>query len=151
MYGLKEKAIGKLLVKLMRIDKNSEDALSLLNWKQPGQRVTKASAGDFAMRCFEVLLKRPMRTTLGDMRIAEVNQLLDKLSGAQKEESQMPIFEIFYNRMNTDELMWLVRIILRQMKVGATERTFLTVCFNSNNVIFVSIILMTNSRIGLAS
>jgi len=61
------------------------------------------------------------------MRIAEVNAQLDKLAAAQKEEQQLPIFETFYERMNAEELMWLIRIILRQMKVGATEKTFLNV------------------------
>lgn len=131
MYGLKEKAIGKLLVKLMKIDKNSEDGYSLLNWKLPGQTNASRMVGDFAGRCFEVLSKRPMRTAVGDMRIAEVNELLDKLSIAQKEESQLPIFELFYSRMNAEELMWLIRIILRQMKVGATEKTFLEVSSQS--------------------
>ena len=84
-------------------------------------------AGDFAGRCYEVLSKREMRHEVGDMRIAEVNELLDKLSGASKEEHQLPIFREFYNRMNADELLWLIRIILRQMKVGASEKTFLDV------------------------
>ncbi|KAI9795755.1 MAG: DNA ligase (ATP) [Piccolia ochrophora] len=124
MYGLKEKAIGKLLVRAMKIDKNSEDGFNLLNWKLPGQNFASRMAGDFAGRCFEVLKKRPMRTTVGDMTIGEVNEHLDRLSVAQKEETQLPIFEMFYSRMNAEELMWLVRMILRQMKVGATERTF---------------------------
>jgi DNA ligase-4 len=127
MYGLKEKTIGRLLVKLMKIDKNSEDGYNLLNWKLPGQTFASRMAGDFAGRCFEVLSKRPMRTSMGNMRIAEVNQLLDQLSSAPKEDAQLPIFQIFYNRMNADELMWLIRIILRQMKVGASEKTFLDV------------------------
>ena len=121
MYGLKEKAIGKLLVKLMRIDKDSEDGYNLLNWKLPGQTTASRMAGDFAGRCFEVISKRPMRSSPGTMRIAEVNELLDKLSAAQKEEHQLPIFEIFYKRMNADELMWLIRIVLRQMKVSYTH------------------------------
>lgn len=127
MYGLKEKAIARLLVKLIKIDKNSEDAQNLLNWKVPGKSSASRMAGDFAGRCFEVLSKRPMRTAVGDMRIAEVNELLDKLSVAQKEEDQLPIFNTFYQRMNAEELMWLVRIILREMKVGASERTLLDV------------------------
>ena len=127
MYGLKEKAIGKLLVKILKINPNSEDGYNLLNWKLPGQTTTSRMAGDFAGRCFEVLSKRPMRTSVGSMRISEVNELLDKLSAAQKEENQVPIFETFYNSMNADELMWLIRIILRQMKVGASEKTFLNV------------------------
>lgn len=125
MYGLKEMTIGKLLVKIMKIDKNSEDGYSILHWKLPGFKSSSAMAGDFAGRCFEVISKRPMRTTPGDMTIAEVNELLDRLSVAQKEENQRPIIEEFYNRMNAEELMWLIRMILRQMKIGATEKTIL--------------------------
>ena len=124
MYGLKEKAIGKLLVKVMKINKDSEDGYNLLNWKLPGQSSASKMAGDFAGRCFEVISKRPIRTQVGHTTIEEVNLLLDKLSMAGKEESQLPIFDELYSKMNAEELMWLIRIILRQMKVGATERTF---------------------------
>ncbi|KAL8693111.1 MAG: hypothetical protein Q9218_001997 [Villophora microphyllina] len=124
MYGLKEKTIGKLLIRVMKINKDSEDGYNLLNWKQPGQSVASRMAGDFAGRCYEVIAKRPIRTQVGNMTIGEVNDLLDKLSAAQKEDVQQIIFMEFYKRMNADELMWLIRIILRQMKVGATEKTF---------------------------
>ena len=124
MYGLKEKTIGRLLVKVMKINKDSEDGYNLLNWKLPGQNATSRMAGDFAGRCYEVIMKRPMRTEIGNMTISQVNDCLDKLSSAQKEEQQVPIFEEFYSKMNADELLWLIRIILRQMKVGATEKTF---------------------------
>jgi DNA ligase-4 len=123
MYGLKEKLIAKLLVRVMGINKNSVDADSLLNWKLPAKWAS-TSAGDFAGRCFEILSKRPIRTTVGDMTIAEVNAKLDQLSIESKEEGQLPLFEEFYRRMNPEELMWLIRIILRQMKVGATEKSF---------------------------
>jgi DNA ligase 4 len=123
MYGLKEMTLAKLLVRVMKIDKNSDDAHNLLHWKLPGIKASTAMAGDFAGRCFEVISKRPMRTTPGDMTIAEVNEQLDRLSVAQKEDNQLPIMQDFYNRMNADELMWLIRMILRQMKVGATEKT----------------------------
>jgi DNA ligase-4 len=127
MYGLKEKAIGKLLVKLMKISPDSEDGYNLINWKLPGQSTTTRMAGDFAGRCFDVLSKRTMRSTVGNMRIAEVNELLDKLAAAQGESQQLPIFETFYENMNAEELMWLIRIILRQMKLGASEKTILDV------------------------
>ena len=127
MYGLKEKALGKFLVKVMKIDKNSEDALTLLNWKLPGQDTASRMAGDFAGRCFEVISKRPFLTAVGTMTIGEVNDLLNQLSAAAREENQLPIIDYFYRNMNAEELMWLIRIILRQMKVGATERTFFDV------------------------
>ena len=90
MYGLKEKVIGKLLVKIMKIDKNSEDGLNLLNWKLPGQSAASRMAGDFAGRCYEVLSRRPITTNFGDMSIEEVNQRLDQLSSASKEDQQLP-------------------------------------------------------------
>ncbi|KAJ6176959.1 hypothetical protein N7485_003873 [Penicillium canescens] len=127
MYGIKEKIIGKMLVKIMKINKESEDGYNLMNWKLPGQGATARMAGDFAGRCFDVLSKRPMRTDPGDMTIDEVNEKLDKLSAASKEDEQLPIMKEFYMRMNPEELLWLIRIILRQMKVGATERTLFNV------------------------
>ena len=136
VYGLKENAIGKLLVKLMKIDKNSEDGYNLLHWKLPGQTTASRLAGDFAGRCFEVISKRPMRTTVGDMTIAEVNEQLDKLAVASGDAQSLQVFEVFYNRMNAEELMWLIRIILKQMKVGATERTFLDLWHPDGEALF---------------
>jgi len=127
MYGLKEKSIGKLLIRVMKINKDSEDGYNLLNWKQPGQTTVSRMAGDFAGRCYEVISKRPMRTEVGNMTIGEVNDLLDTLSAAPKEDQQTPIFTECYTRMNAYEMMWLIRIILRQMKVGATEKTFFNI------------------------
>lgn len=124
MYGLKEKAIAKLLIKVTKINKDSDDGFTLLNWKQPGQTSAIRMVGDFAGRCYEVLSKRAFRTEVGELSIAEVNDMLDQLAAAQKEENQLPIFDKFYRNMNADEMMWLIRIILRQMKVGATEKTF---------------------------
>ncbi|KAI1827391.1 DNA ligase I [Xylaria intraflava] len=122
MYGLKESAIARLLIKLMSIDRSSNDAQSILKWKRPDQSST---AGDFADRCYNVLSKRPMRIDPGDMHIADVNELLDKLSTVSGEKDQLPIFGTFYQRMNAEELRWLIRIVLKQMKIGATERTIL--------------------------
>ncbi|KIH87195.1 hypothetical protein SPBR_05190 [Sporothrix brasiliensis 5110] len=124
VYGLKENTIGKLLVKLMKIDKNSEDGFNLIHWKLPGQSVISRMAGDFAGRCYEVLAKRPLLTEVGDLRIGQVNALLDKLADASGESEQLPIFETFYEHMNPEELTWLIRIILKQMKIGATYAGF---------------------------
>ncbi|KAF2271445.1 DNA ligase-like protein [Westerdykella ornata] len=129
MYGLKEKAIAKLLIRVTKINKDSDDAKSMVNWKLPGQlrQASLTTAGDFAGRCYEVLSKRPLKTEVGDMSIAEVNQMLDQLSQTGSEEQQYGIFRRFYRRMNPEELTWLIRIILRQMKIGATEKTFLDI------------------------
>ena len=127
LYGLKEKTIGRLLVQILKINKDSTDGYNLLNWKVPGTKYTSATTGDFAGRCYEVISKRPLRTTPGEMTIGEVNEMLDRLSAAQKDEAQLLILQDFYKRMNAEEMMWLIRIILKQMKVGASERTIFNI------------------------
>jgi len=136
VYGLKENTIGKLLVKLMKIDKNSEDGYKLLHWKLPGQTVAGRMAGDFAGRCYEALAKRPLRSDIGDLRIGEVNELLDRLAAASGQSEQLTIFEVFYQRMNAEELQWLIRIVLKQLKVGASERTFLDLWHPDGEALF---------------
>lgn len=123
VYGLKEQTIARILIKLMGISQKSADGLSLINWKTPGK--SSNSSGDFAVRCFEALEKRPLKTTPGEMRIARVNQLLDQLAAAHGEKEQTPIFREFYSHMNPEEMQWLIRMVLKQMKIGATERTLL--------------------------
>lgn len=136
VYGLKENTIGKLLVKLMKIDKNSEDGYNLLHWKLPVRAATGSMAGDFAGRCFEVLAKRPLRTEVGDLRIGQVNVLLDKLADSSGETEQLPIFETFYQHMNPEELAWLIRIVLKQMRIGASERTILNLWHPDGEALF---------------
>ncbi|KAL5615057.1 hypothetical protein BROUX41_005122 [Berkeleyomyces rouxiae] len=136
VYGLKENAIGRLLVKLMQIDKNSEDGYSLLHWKIPGQSMAARMAGDFPARCYEVLAKRPMRIEPGPMTIADVNEQLDKLIGASGEAENLEIFRGFYNNMCPEELLWIIRIILKHMKVGATEKTLLNLWHREAEALF---------------
>lgn len=129
MYGLKEKTIAKILIKLTRIGKDSDDAKHMLNWKLPSQlqKAPTWTAGDFAGRCYEILSSRQLKTEYSDMSIAEVNNVLDKLSQVGTEEEQVKIFQRFYRRMNAEEMTWLIRMILRQMKIGATEKTLLDI------------------------
>ncbi|PKS13255.1 hypothetical protein jhhlp_000026 [Lomentospora prolificans] len=123
VYGMKESNIGKLLVKLLKIDRNSEDGYNLLHWKLPGQSYAARMAGDFPGRCYDVISKRPMRTEVGDLTIADVNELLDKLAASSSETENLAVFQIFYLRMNAEEMLWLIRIVLKQMKIGASENT----------------------------
>jgi DNA ligase 4 len=126
VYGLKEQTIAKRIVKLLGITEKNPDGKSLVNWKNPGNTAASRLAGDFAGRCYEVVSKRAVKLSYGNMRISEVNELLDKLAAVTKEAEQLPILDEFYLHMSALELQWLIRIILKQMRVGASERTLLT-------------------------
>lgn len=135
MYGLKEKVLARYIIRILKIDKNSDDGYNLLNFKQPGQGSAQR-VGDFPGRVHEVLVKRPFRTKPGNMSISEVNYLLNQLSARSKEEEQLPIIEEFYRNMNPDEFKWLVSIMLRNINVGATEKTFLNIWHPDAEIMF---------------
>jgi DNA ligase-4 len=136
MYGLKEATIAKLMLKTLRLEKNSEDGYNLLHWKLPGVKSTSQMAGDFAGRCYETMADRESRTEPGNLTFEQVNDMLDSLSTKSKEEDQLVVFRDFYNNMNREEMMWLIRIILRQMKVGATEKTLFDAWHENADVLF---------------
>ena len=119
VYGLKEMALGRLIVKILGLDpKRSEDARKLINWKVQG-------AGDFPGMSYSALKARSLLTDPGDMTIGEVNELLDQLSLCSKRDQYLPILKQFYHRMNAEEMTWLIRIILKQMKIGTGHEVFL--------------------------
>lgn len=72
----------------------------------------------------------------GGMTIAEVNIQLDRLALSQKDEDQFPILRKLYNGMNAEEMTWLIRIILRQMKLGASEKTVLDLFHPAGEALF---------------
>ncbi|KAK9467852.1 ATP dependent DNA ligase domain-containing protein [Lipomyces arxii] len=133
MYGLKEKALARLIIKVLGISPESEDANAVINYRIPGQQ---KGAGDFAERCFEVIKKRQMRTEYGSMTINQVNDLLDELSRVSKAVDQLPIITNFYNNMNAEEMKWLIRIILRQMHIGVSERLLFSAWHPNANTLY---------------
>ncbi|KAK9318464.1 ATP dependent DNA ligase domain-containing protein [Lipomyces starkeyi] len=133
MYGLKEKAIARLLIKILGISPESEDANSMVNYKLPGQY---KGAGDFAERCYEVIKQREIRTEYGSMTIEDVNGLLDELSKHSKSDDQLPILSKFYHLMNAEEMKWLIRVILRQMHIGVSERTLFSAWHPNANELY---------------
>lgn len=72
-----------------------------------------SSAGNFSDRCYEVLEKRDTKEGYGTMNIKQVNDLLDKLSLESTADEQLKILRQFYDKMNAEEMKWLIRIILR--------------------------------------
>lgn len=71
-----------MLIKILKIAKNSPDADSLINWKQG----SKSTAGYFPERCYEVIQRRTTREKFGNMTIGDVNDLLDELAANNEDK-----------------------------------------------------------------
>ena len=94
MYGLKEKALAKIYIKLIPLGRQDPDAIRLLNWKKPTEKEvciacltcdrqsdlsSKKSSGDFPTVLYEVISKRSS-VIEGSLSIDELNDILDQLA-----------------------------------------------------------------------
>lgn len=100
-----------IFLKILEISPESDDARSIVKFRVPGAH--SHNAGDFAERCYQIIKKREVKSEVGNLTIDEVNDLLETLSKHSKADEQLPIFRQFYENMNSEEMKWLIRIILR--------------------------------------
>lgn len=123
IYGLKEKKLADYLINVLAIDKKSNDALKLLHYRAP-QNVK--SDGDFASVAYFVFKNRCKDNLT--MTIEQINYHLDNISinnAKGKEgnaEVNKSIHELIVN-LSAIQLKWLIRIILKDLKIGIKEHT----------------------------
>lgn len=131
-YGLKQASIAKAIAASLRLQPTSEDAKRLLNWKDPsghqGSEQSRLATGDFALIVESVLrdqgkkAREPRIHTVG-----EVNQLLDNIAAASAPEDKMGIIQQHIApAFSPNELKWLVRILLQDLKLGLGHSNVLT-------------------------
>ncbi|KAI0821590.1 DNA ligase 4 [Irpex lacteus] len=134
VYGLKEKNLAKIYIKLIPLNRQDPDAIRLLNWKRPSERF--ASSGDFPNVLYEVVSKRSS-VIQGSLSIDELNDILDSLSQDMgKSDRQAKIMQKVYNRTTPEEQRWIVRIILKDMIISVKETTVFSVFHPDAHALF---------------
>lgn len=125
-YGIKEHMLAKLLIEVLCLGKDSPDANRLLNYKAP--KSAKMEAGDFASVAYYVLKNRcPEKGTLN---IKEVNDCLDGIAvnnAAKKKDLVRKYILHLLTNMSAIELKWLIRMIVKELKVGLSQASVLSV------------------------
>ncbi|BFI04909.1 DNA ligase 4 [Marchantia polymorpha subsp. ruderalis] len=121
-YGLKEAVLAKSLAEALCLSKDSEDAQKLLNWRKGGTRAG-SNAGNFSFVATEILCRRQRVTSTG-IKIKEVNDLLDRLAAADRREEKVAVLGEMINKTNAQEMRWIIMIILKDLKLGISEKTF---------------------------
>lgn len=127
-YGIKEATLAKLYIDVLALGKDSPDGQKLLRYRMP--HVAKTEAGDFASVAYLVLRNRcPNKGTL---TIADVNRLLDEVSdahahgGAEGSRRTREALCTLLRQTTASEQKWLVRMILKEMKMGLSEKSVLS-------------------------
>ncbi|KAL1676611.1 DNA ligase IV-like protein [Schizophyllum commune] len=125
VYGLKEKALAKLYIKVIPLNKNDPDAMRLLYWKKPTEK--HAASGDFPTVLYEVVSKRSS-VTHSTLTIDDINDMLDELADmSNKSEKQSKIIQRLYNEATPEQQLWFARIILKDMNISVKETTVFAV------------------------
>lgn len=105
--------------------KEGDDAQKLLNYKTP--RGGKGSTGDFAGIAYTVLQNRCPEK--GCLTIYEINESLDNISISNASHDRTAIKKTLQQLLRTStasEQKWLIRIIVKELKIGISENTILT-------------------------
>ncbi|KAI0078668.1 ATP-dependent DNA ligase [Panus rudis PR-1116 ss-1] len=125
VYGLKEKNLAKIYIKLIPLRPKDPDAVRLLNWKRPTDRYK--TSGDFPQVLLEVVKQRSSVTST-TLTVQDVNDILDQLAANMgKSDIQARIMQKVYNKMRAEDQRWIVRIILKDMTISVKETTVFSV------------------------
>ncbi|XP_028751412.1 DNA ligase 4 isoform X2 [Neltuma alba] len=120
-YGLKESVLATSLIDALGMSRESEDALRLINWRKGGAK-TGANAGNFALVAAEVLQRRQGLAS-GRLTIRELNELLDKLASSESRAEKTSVLSTLIQKTNAQEMKWIVMIILKDLKLGISEKS----------------------------
>nr|XP_012461709.1 unnamed protein product [Gossypium raimondii] len=120
-YGLKESVLAICLIDALGMSRDSADALRLINWRKGGAN-TGANAGNFALVAAEVLQRR-QGTVSGGLTIKELNELLNRLASAESRAEKTAILATLINKTNAQEMKWVIMIILKDLKLGISEKS----------------------------
>lgn len=116
-YGVKEHALAKIYIRILCLPKDGMDALKLLNFRAP--KPGASQTGDFAEVAYFILKNRCREGK--KFTVEDVNSHLDAL--AQKHASHDPRgmdseLTMLLTGMSEMEQKWLIRMILKDMKLG---------------------------------
>ncbi|CAH9140878.1 unnamed protein product [Cuscuta epithymum] len=120
-YGLKEHVLATCLIDAIGISRDSDDARRLLNWRKGGPR-GGSNAGNFSFVTAEVLQRR-QAVSSGGLTIKELNDFLDSLASSVNRSEKTAILSDLIRRTNAQEMKWIVMIILKDLKLGISEKS----------------------------
>ncbi|PAA70532.1 hypothetical protein BOX15_Mlig012247g1 [Macrostomum lignano] len=124
-YGIKEFMLAKIYIEILCLGRDSPEAKKLLNYKNPGQ--SAATTGDFAATAYFILQHRCPRQ--GALTVQQVNNHLTAMSAAnaanKRDEVKRQLFALI-KQTTALEQKWLIRIVLRDIRAGVSEKTVLS-------------------------
>ena len=144
-YGLRESSLAEVYIAALSLDRSSHVALRLRYFKQPqpqhgasplstvggaaaatGGGGGSVVAGDFASVLLDVLRPREVVASgRSKLTIADVNQQLDDVAASPDRAAKQSVFVRLIAELSASEHFWVVRVILKDLKVGLKHDSLL--------------------------
>ncbi|XP_022037760.1 DNA ligase 4 [Helianthus annuus] len=120
-YGLKESVLATCIIDALGMSRESADAVRLINWRKGGAK-TGVNVGNFSLVASEVLQRRQGMMS-GGLTIKELNDLLDRLASNENRAEKTSVLSDLIKKTNAQEMKWIVMIILKDLKLGISEKS----------------------------
>ncbi|CAD8171259.1 unnamed protein product [Paramecium octaurelia] len=114
VYKLQEKNLAKLFRSALGL--SDDDYHRMANYKQASMQPYGAPVGDFPMVVHNVIKDYCRKDSI--ITISEVDSLLDNLVKAQDTKEQELVIVDLIKVCTADEILWIIRIILKDLKIG---------------------------------
>ena len=134
-YGMKESKLAVYYIEILHISKTCDDAIKIIKWRRPDKNMSDI-AGDFGSTLESILINRCQYSKQGVFSIGEINELLDQLHLSSDIKEKMKILQKIIMNCSPIEQKWLVRIILKDLKIGLSEKTIFDFFHEDANLLF---------------
>ncbi|KAJ3026431.1 UNVERIFIED_CONTAM: DNA ligase (ATP) [Siphonaria sp. JEL0065] len=121
VLNIKEKVLARLYATALGIE-GTADAARLLDWRNPAHGT---AAADFAATLFSVVRDRigAVNAAQSSIDLAHIDNNINGLVAAESILDRTRVVQSWIQTMSPIEHKWLARIILKEMKLGITEKT----------------------------
>lgn len=130
IYFIKEVALARLLIKMYKIPKESEDYITLHDWNKLYQRSRRFSIDekkirDLPLQASRIISKRrPIVDKLEEYTVPQINSSLDQLALEKVSQGQIDILKPLFDNLSIPEVRWLIHILLNKSILTSMERFF---------------------------
>uniref|UniRef100_A0A6P7HD44 DNA ligase (ATP) n=1 Tax=Diabrotica virgifera virgifera TaxID=50390 RepID=A0A6P7HD44_DIAVI len=127
-YHMKEAKVARIMVKMLDLPAGNDKNVLTKSYLMAGQ------ATDFGDVVYSVIRKY-LSNCKTNLTIQELNEGLDKLTARKKEQEAEDILMNLFKKCSPEHIRWIIRIILKDLKLGVGSNTILN-CYHKDAAAF---------------
>lgn len=133
LYFIKEVVLARLIIKMYKIPKDTEEYNLLHYWNRQYQKskrfaVDERKIRDLPLQSARIIAtRRPFVERCKEYNVPQINSILDDLTMAKQSQEHLEILQPLFDNLRIEEIRWLIHFILKKPILIHMEKYF----FNS--------------------